>query len=92
MTPTFWTWATEHWFLTFILTLLALRIVSKTLKALLSPLERFAAPKPEEETAAVQTTEDTETEEEDSSVELADESEKDVEAVVVPVRSRLERI
>lgn len=84
MTPTFWTWAMEHWFLSFIMAMVILKIVSRTLKTILAPLKRFvpqepAAAEPEEEA------------EEEPEVPEPAESEREVQAVVVPIRRRRSR-
>jgi len=85
MTPTFWTWATEHWFLTFILALLALRVVSKAVRMVLAPIERIGKP-PEDENAPVVQTTETVSEEDDDEESVEDDDEVVIQGVAVPTR------
>lgn len=87
MSPAFWAWVTDHWFLSFIMAIVILRIVSRTLKTILAPLKRFAPqeppPAPEEEA-----------EEEELEPEIPEPAESDeraVQGVVVPIRRRRSR-
>lgn len=74
-----WAWATDHWFLSFILAFLTLRMINKIVGAF---IRRFA-PKPEEVVAVP------ETEEAEEPEEVEDE---EVQPVTAPGRSRFERL
>jgi len=82
MSP-FWAWVTDHWFLSFILAMVVLKIVSRTLRTILAPLERLAPQKDEEEPPSATPESNDESEE-----EAAESDEKEVQGVVLPIRPR----
>lgn len=78
-----WAWATEHWFLTFVLALSALNVLKALVKGLTAP---FARPQPTAPPAPQERQEETEEEEEPEVLE---------EVEVEPIRrakSRFDRL
>jgi len=78
MSPSFWSWVTDHWFLSFILALLTLRMVNKIVGAF---IRRFSDPPAVAETSSEPEPEEDETEEDDEEAQPV---------VVTKVRSRFE--